>query len=59
VLIVKQDFQQSSSEPIRSKNQTELFNYDNPIGLSAGFDKDGELTDAYPLTGFGLFGVGF
>jgi dihydroorotate dehydrogenase len=26
--------------------------YDNPIGLSAGFDKDGELTDAYPLIGF-------
>lgn len=33
-------------------------NYDNPIGLSAGFDKDGELTDAYPLTGFGFAELG-
>ncbi len=28
--------------------------YDNPIGLSAGFDKDGELADAYPELGFGF-----
>lgn len=33
-------------------------NYDNPIGLSAGFDKDGELTDAYPLIGFGFAELG-
>lgn len=32
--------------------------YDNPIGLSAGFDKDGELTDAYPLMGFGFAELG-
>ncbi|HIM58297.1 MAG TPA: quinone-dependent dihydroorotate dehydrogenase, partial [Gammaproteobacteria bacterium] len=32
--------------------------YDNPIGLSAGFDKDGELTDAYPLIGFGFAELG-
>lgn len=32
--------------------------YDNPIGLSAGFDKDGELTDAYPSLGFGFAELG-
>lgn len=32
--------------------------YNNPIGLSAGFDKDGELTDAYPLIGFGFAELG-
>ncbi|MDC9715205.1 MAG: quinone-dependent dihydroorotate dehydrogenase [Gammaproteobacteria bacterium] len=32
--------------------------YDNPIGLSAGFDKDGELTDAYPSIGFGFAELG-
>jgi len=32
--------------------------YDNPIGLSAGFDKDGELTDIYPLMGFGFAELG-
>ena len=28
--------------------------YRNPVGLSAGFDKDGELTKIYPSIGFGL-----
>lgn len=32
--------------------------FDNPIGLSAGFDKDGELTDVYPLIGFGFAELG-
>ena len=32
--------------------------YDNPIGLSAGFDKDGELTDAYPSLSFGFAELG-
>ncbi len=32
--------------------------YDNPIGLSAGFDKDGELTDAYPSLAFGFAELG-
>ncbi|MDG2395413.1 quinone-dependent dihydroorotate dehydrogenase [Candidatus Thioglobus sp.] len=32
--------------------------YNNPIGLSAGFDKDGELTDTYPLIGFGFAELG-
>jgi dihydroorotate dehydrogenase len=32
--------------------------YKNPIGLSAGFDKDGELTDAYPELGFGFAELG-
>ncbi len=32
--------------------------YDNPIGLSAGFDKDGELADVYPLIGFGFAELG-
>ena len=33
-------------------------NYRNPIGLSAGFDKDGELTKIYPSLGFGLAELG-
>ena len=33
-------------------------NYKNPIGLSAGFDKDGELGDVYPLLGFGFAELG-
>ncbi len=32
--------------------------YRNPIGLSAGFDKDGELTKIYPNLGFGLAELG-
>ena len=32
--------------------------YRNPIGLSAGFDKDGELTKVYPSMGFGLAELG-
>ena len=32
--------------------------YKNPIGLSAGFDKDGELTKIYPSLGFGLAELG-
>lgn len=32
--------------------------YRNPIGLSAGFDKDGELTKVYPSLGFGLAELG-
>ena len=30
----------------------------NPVGLSAGFDKDGELTKIYPSMGFGLAELG-
>lgn len=33
-------------------------NYDNPVGLSAGFDKDGELTNIYPAISFGLAELG-
>jgi len=32
--------------------------YRNPVGLSAGFDKDGELTRIYPSLGFGLAELG-
>lgn len=32
--------------------------YRNPVGLSAGFDKDGELTNIYPSIGFGLAELG-
>ena len=32
--------------------------YKNPVGLSAGFDKDGELTKIYPQMGFGLAELG-
>jgi dihydroorotate dehydrogenase len=32
--------------------------YKNPLGLSAGFDKDGELTDIYPVLGFGFAELG-
>jgi dihydroorotate dehydrogenase len=30
----------------------------NPIGLAAGFDKDGELTDIMPSVGFGYMEIG-
>lgn len=33
-------------------------NYKSPVGLSAGFDKDGELTALYPNMGFGLAELG-
>ena len=32
--------------------------YLSPVGLSAGFDKDGELTKIYPRMGFGLAELG-
>ena len=32
--------------------------YRNPVGLSAGIDKDGELTKIYPSLGFGLAELG-
>ena len=40
------------------KTTVDGVSYDNPIGLSAGFDKDGELTEAYPLMGFGFAELG-
>src|ERR1035437_9291562 len=33
-------------------------NFKNPIGLSAGFDKDGKLIDIMPSLGFGFMEVG-
>ncbi len=33
-------------------------NFKNPIGLSAGFDKNAELTDIIPSVGFGFMEVG-
>lgn len=33
-------------------------NFENPIGLSAGFDKDARLTDILPSVGFGFAEVG-
>ena len=43
----------------RSLNTTvDGVNYRNPVGLSAGFDKDGELTKIYPALGFGLAELG-
>lgn len=33
-------------------------NFSNPIGLSAGFDKNAELTDILPYVGFGFAEVG-
>lgn len=32
--------------------------YNNPVGLSAGFDKDGELTRIYPAISFGFAELG-
>ncbi len=43
----------------RSLNTTvDGITYRNPCGLSAGFDKDGELTKIYPSMGFGLAELG-
>jgi len=33
-------------------------NFKNPVGLSAGFDKDAKLTEILPLVGFGFIEVG-
>jgi len=33
-------------------------NFENPIGLSAGFDKNGVLTDIIPSVGFGFMEIG-
>ncbi|WP_070967372.1 quinone-dependent dihydroorotate dehydrogenase [Vibrio sonorensis] len=38
--------------------QVDGIDYRNPVGLSAGFDKDGELTSIYPSIGFGLAELG-
>ncbi|GAB2656420.1 quinone-dependent dihydroorotate dehydrogenase [Vibrio panuliri] len=60
------------SNPITRSITSLLFNYEhkslnttvdgieyrNPVGLSAGFDKDGELTSIYPSIGFGLAELG-
>lgn len=40
------------------KTTVDGISYRNPIGLSAGFDKDGELTKIYPSLGFGLAELG-
>lgn len=43
-----------------SKLQQTIFgiNFENPIGLSAGFDKNADLTDILPSVGFGFAEVG-
>ncbi len=40
------------------KTRVDGVDYRNPVGLSAGFDKDGELTSIYPSIGFGLAELG-
>lgn len=40
------------------KTKVDGIEYRNPVGLSAGFDKDGELTKIYPSIGFGLAELG-
>ncbi len=40
------------------KTTVDGVSYETPIGLSAGFDKDGELTKIYPRIGFGLAELG-
>lgn len=40
------------------KTTVDGVDYDAPTGLSAGFDKDGELTKIYPRIGFGLAELG-
>lgn len=42
----------------RLKTTVDGIEYRNPVGLSAGFDKDGELTKIYPSIGFGLAELG-
>lgn len=42
----------------RLNTEVDGVKYRNPIGLSAGFDKDGELTKVYPSMGFGLAELG-
>lgn len=40
------------------KTTVDGVSYESPVGLSAGFDKDGELTKVYPRLGFGLAELG-
>ena len=40
------------------KTKVDGIEYRNPLCLSAGFDKDGELTKIYPSIGFGLAELG-
>ncbi len=40
------------------KTTVDGVSYESPIGLSAGFDKDGELTKIYPRLGMGLAELG-
>lgn len=40
------------------KTTVDGVSYESPVGLSAGFDKDGELTKIYPRMGFGLAELG-
>lgn len=42
----------------RLQTEVDGVKYRNPVGLSAGFDKDGELTKIYPAMGFGLAELG-
>ena len=42
----------------RLHTEVDGIKYRNPVGLSAGFDKDGELTKIYPAMGFGLAELG-
>ncbi len=43
--------------PILNQNIFDI-NYENPIGLSAGFDKNAELINILPAVGFGFVEVG-
>lgn len=45
------------SNPVLEQNVHGIY-FKNPIGLSAGFDKDGTLTDILPRVGFGFEEVG-
>lgn len=47
----------SYSSPILEQNILGI-NFKNPIGLSAGFDKNAELTQIMPSVGFGFMEVG-
>ena len=45
------------SNPVLEQNILGI-NFKNPIGLSAGFDKNAELTEIIPSVGFGFMEVG-
>ncbi len=60
VKLLKQDFQPAITPVTSDRLKTSVagLNFDNPLGLAAGFDKNAEVPDAMLGLGFGFVEVG-